>query len=61
MAYPANEYAQLFLSHREPLLELLTKIPNDKSDFTIYPGGLSITAQVDQLFRSEERRVGKEC
>jgi uncharacterized damage-inducible protein DinB len=58
MSYPANEYAAAFLNHREPLLELLEMIPADQGEFKIYPGGLSIHEQVDQLFGFDASVLG---
>ncbi len=49
MSYSAQEYATSFLNHRQPLLELLEKIPDTHSDFTMYNGGLSIVQQLNQL------------
>ncbi len=49
MSYPAQEYSDAFLNHRQPLLELLEKIPDDQSHFTIYNGGLSLVNQINQL------------
>jgi hypothetical protein len=50
MSYPANEYAAAFLNHREPLLEVLKKIPADQGDFHFYPEGESLRELVDQFF-----------
>jgi DinB family len=58
MSYPANEYQAAFLNHREPLLELLEMIPADQGEFKIYPGGLSIRQQVDQLFGFDASVLG---
>lgn len=58
MSYPANEYAAAFLNHREPLLELLEMIPADQGEFKMYPGGLSIRQQVDQLFSFDASVLG---
>jgi uncharacterized damage-inducible protein DinB len=58
MSYPAIEYKQAFLNHREPLLEMLEMIPADQSEFKIYPGGLSIRQQVDQLFGFDAAVLG---
>jgi hypothetical protein len=58
MAYPASEYQHAFLSHRQPLLVLLEKIPNQHGEFRIYPEGLSIRAQVDQLFGFDAAVLG---
>jgi uncharacterized damage-inducible protein DinB len=58
MSYPANEYKQAFLSHREPLLELLGQIPNTQSDFSIYKGGLTIKQHIDQLFGFDAEVLG---
>ena len=58
MSYPASEYQAAFLNHREPLLELLEMIPADQGEFKIYPGGLSIRAQVDQLFGFDANVLG---
>jgi DinB family len=58
MSYPANEYTAAFLNHREPLLELLEMIPGDQGEFKIYPDGLSIRQQVDQLFGFDANVLG---
>jgi uncharacterized damage-inducible protein DinB len=58
MSYPANEYADAFLNHREPLLELLEMIPADQGEFKIYPGGQSIRQQIDQLFGFDASVLG---
>jgi hypothetical protein len=41
MPYPAKEYAEAFLKHRQPLLALLEQIPVEHSDFAIREGALS--------------------
>jgi uncharacterized damage-inducible protein DinB len=58
MSYPANEYAAAFLNHREPLLELLEMIPAEHGEFKMYPAGLSIRQQVDQLFGFDANVLG---
>jgi uncharacterized damage-inducible protein DinB len=58
VSYPAIEYKQAFLNHREPLLEMLEMIPADQSEFKIYAGGLSIFQQVDQLFGFDAAVLG---
>jgi uncharacterized damage-inducible protein DinB len=58
MSYPATEYKQAFLNHREPLLELLEMIPADQGEFKIYAGGLSIRQHIDQLFGFDASVLG---
>jgi len=49
MPNTATEYAQTFMMHRTPLLELLEKIPADQGSFTAWEGGRSITELVDHM------------
>jgi uncharacterized damage-inducible protein DinB len=49
MPYSGQEYAQAFLMHRAPLLELLGQIPADKGSFAAWEGGKNFIELTDHL------------
>ena len=49
MPYSSQEYAQAFLVHRAPLLELLAQIPDDKGTFAAWDGGKNFIELADHL------------
>lgn len=49
MPYPAKEYVEAFLKHRQPLLTLLGQIPSEQSDFAIREGAMSFHTMLDHL------------
>jgi uncharacterized damage-inducible protein DinB len=59
MSYPAKLYVTAFLNHREPLLEVLEKIPADQGDFRFYPEGESLREIVDQFFECDAEVIGE--
>ncbi len=53
MPYPATEYAQAFIKHRQPLLALLEQIPSEHGDFTIRADALSFHTMLDHLSQTD--------
>jgi uncharacterized damage-inducible protein DinB len=49
MPYSANEYLQTWMMHRGAILDLLEKLPDDKSDFAAWEGGMSFSKMIDHL------------
>lgn len=49
MPYSSQEYAQAFLMHRAPLVELLGQIPEDKGSFAAWDGGKNFIELADHL------------
>jgi DinB family len=49
MPYSGQEYAQAFLMHRAPLLELLGQIPVEKGSFAAWDGGKNFIELTDHL------------
>ncbi len=58
MPYPAIEYAEAFLGHREPLLSLLEKIPNEHGNFTARDGSMTLLEMVDHLYLTDVYLLG---
>lgn len=49
MPYPAKEYADAFIRHRQPMLNLLEQIPMQHQHFTLREGAMSFLGMVNHL------------
>jgi uncharacterized damage-inducible protein DinB len=49
MPYTTSDYLQSWMMHRGAILDLLEKLPDDKSDFAAWEGGMTFTKMIDHL------------
>jgi uncharacterized damage-inducible protein DinB len=54
MPYSAQEYADAFIRHRQPMLELLQKIPAEHGSFAIREGAMSFVQIVDHISMTDD-------
>jgi uncharacterized damage-inducible protein DinB len=54
MPYSAHEYANAFIRHRQPILELLQKIPAEHASFAPREGAMTFTQMVDHLSMTDD-------
>ena len=50
MPYAPEDYARMFHRHREALVDLLTRLPNQAGETRVWEGGMSIVQLVDHLY-----------
>ncbi|PYE49919.1 DinB family protein [Deinococcus yavapaiensis] len=50
MPYAVEDYVQMFRRHRDALVDLLERLPDESGDTTFWEGGMSITQLVDHLY-----------
>jgi uncharacterized damage-inducible protein DinB len=54
MSNTAQEYADAFIRHRQPILDLLAQIPAEHSTFAIRAGAMNFVQMVDHLSMTDD-------